>query len=160
LNVAGEVKSYSVVARWPRKLVRLPAGTDINIFYNESRNFTPVGGRINGYGEKIASPAGETKEYGFNLGALNDKLTLRLNWFETSVKDQEFNPAVGGLAAMDATVRAAARWYAEGTLNPHLVDIGIADAELLLGSGLHRHASRQNRYDRLHRKRNRDRDGL
>ena len=134
LNVAGEVKSYSVVARWPRKLARLPAGTDLSVFYNESRNFTPVGGRINGYGEKIASPAGETKEYGFNLGALNDKLSLRLNWFETSVKDQEYNPAVGGIATMDATVRAAARWYAEGTLNPHLVDIGIADAELLLSA--------------------------
>lgn len=134
LNVAGEVKSYSVVGRWPRKLVRLPLGTDVSVFYNESRNFTPVGGRINGYGEKLASPEGETTEYGANLSMLNDRLTLRLNWFETRVTGQSYNPTVVGIAAMDATVRAAARWYTEGTLNPHLVDIGIADAELLLSA--------------------------
>ncbi|MDO8542224.1 MAG: hypothetical protein Q7S40_17430 [Opitutaceae bacterium] len=134
LNVAGEVRSYSAVARWPRQLVRLPSGTDLSIFYNKSSNFTPVGGRINGYGEKIASPEGDTREYGVNVSALSDKLSLRLNWFETSVKGQSYNPTVVGIAAMDATVRAAARWYTEGTLNPHLVDIGIADAELLLSA--------------------------
>ncbi len=134
LNVGGEVKSYSVVARWPRKLVRLPAGTDISIFYNESSNFTPVGGRISGYGEKIASPAGKTKEYGVNLWALHDKLSLRLNRFETSVKDQGYNPTVVGISSMDAIVRSAARWYAEGLLNPHLVDRGLADAELLFSA--------------------------
>ncbi len=134
LNVVGEVKSYSAVARWPRTLVRLPAGTDLSVFYNVSSNFTPVGGRISGYGEKIASPAGKTKEYGINLGAFHDKLSLRLNWFETSVKGQNYNPTVVQTAAWDAVVRSAARWYAEGLLNPHLVDRGIADAELLFSA--------------------------
>lgn len=130
-NVAGEVTSYSGVLRWPRGIVRLPRGTDLSVFYNTSRNFTPAGGRINGYGEKLGSPEGETKEFGFNLMALKEKLTLRVNWFKTSVKGQSYNPSVILNASQEAIVHAAAFWYTEGLLNPHLMNKGIADAELL-----------------------------
>ena len=133
-NVAGEVISYSGVLRWPQRWMRLPRGTDASVFYNTSKNFTPAGGRINGYGERLGSPEGETKEFGFNLWSFKEKLTLRVNWFETSVKGQGYNPAVVNTASRDAILGAAALWYTEGTLNPHLVDKGIADAELLFST--------------------------
>jgi hypothetical protein len=54
--VAAETWTYSGVLRWPKKLLRLPAGTDLSVFYNQSANFTPSGGRVNGFNEPLASP--------------------------------------------------------------------------------------------------------
>lgn len=133
-NVAGEVKSHSAVLRWPRKIIPLPRGTDFSVFYNKSSNFTPAGGRINGYGMPIPSPRGQTTEYGFNLFALDDKLTFRVNWFETSVQGQSSTPAIVRIAREDAILGIAGIWVREANINPHLVASRNADIELLFSA--------------------------
>ncbi len=133
-NVAGEVRSYSAVLRWPRELIALPAGTDFSVFYNESSNFTPAGGRINGYGESLPPPQGETTEYGFNVLAFDGKLTLRVNWFETSVRNQSSTPTVVRIAREDAILGQAGIWVQEANVNPHLVESRNADIELLFSA--------------------------
>ncbi|MBE7538430.1 MAG: TonB-dependent receptor [Opitutaceae bacterium] len=130
-NVAGETMTYSGVLRWPQKLIRLPAGTDFSVFYNQSSNFTPSGGRVNPYNEPLASPEGDTKEYGFNLSLLDNKLSLRVNWFETNVKGQSLRPAVFGQAVNNAVLQVADFWGEEGNVNPQLVAMRNADIELL-----------------------------
>ena len=45
------------------------------------------------FGDALASPQGDTKEFGFNLSLLKDKFNLRVNWFETNVTGQTFSPA-------------------------------------------------------------------
>jgi outer membrane receptor protein involved in Fe transport len=130
-----EIKSYSVVLRWPKELIRLPAGTDFTIFYNQSENFTPSGDRVTPYGEKIAPPRGKTTEHGFNLSAFHDKLVLRVSRFETSVERQSFSPGVFGTANVPAVVGLVANWALEGNTNPHLVAMREADIKTLL-SGL------------------------
>lgn len=115
-----EIKALGVVARWPQGLVRLPLDSDLRVFANKSSNFTPVGGRITPFGESLPSPVGETKEYGFNFSTLQDKLSVRLNVFETSVKG-----ATGGSSNMTTwTVtsinNAAANWAMEGNINPQM----------------------------------------
>ncbi|MGH7956047.1 MAG: hypothetical protein ACREH8_03430, partial [Opitutaceae bacterium] len=55
-TAAKEVKTYSVMLRWPQKLVRLPFGADAAVFVNRSENFTPLGGRVNIYGQGLPSP--------------------------------------------------------------------------------------------------------
>lgn len=86
-RIGAETKSWSAVLRWPQKLLRLPAGTDLSVFYNDSENFTPSAARVNVYNQPLASPKGTTKEYGFNLNLLDEKLMLRVSQFETAVKD-------------------------------------------------------------------------
>jgi len=91
-QTTGETLSYGGVVRWPQKLIRLPAGTDVSVFFNQSENFTPDGGRLNGLGLKLAPPSGETSEYGFSVSLMDDKLNLRVNRFETSQKNAAINP--------------------------------------------------------------------
>jgi outer membrane receptor protein involved in Fe transport len=126
-----EIKALGLVARWPQALVRLPLGSDVRVFANKSSNFTPVGGRITPFAESLPSPVGETKEFGFNFSTLRDKINLRMNFFETSIKG-----ATGGSSNMTTwTVtsinNAAANWAREGNTNPQMVAQRNRDIELL-----------------------------
>jgi outer membrane receptor protein involved in Fe transport len=124
--IDAETKSYSVVLNWPRKLVRLPANSDLSVFYNRSDNFTPVGSRTDEYGRRIPPPKGITKEYGFNLSVLNNKFIIRGNRFENSARYLGFSGAAGSPAVLDM-IRAIASWSEEGNTNPHLVASRNAD---------------------------------
>ncbi|MGH7947276.1 MAG: hypothetical protein ACREF9_20065, partial [Opitutaceae bacterium] len=101
-NVAKETISYSGVLRWPHKLWRLPRGADLSVFYNVSENFTPIGGQVDIYSNILPPPQGETKEYGLNFSLFDQKLTLRVNRFETKVVGQSNAPAVFDRAASNA----------------------------------------------------------
>lgn len=126
-NVAANTWTYSGVLRWPKKLVRLPDGTDLSVFYNQSANFTPSGGRVNGFNEPLASPNGKTREYGFSVSAFHDKLNLRVNWFQTDVEGQSFTPPVYNQAINNAILQIGDFWGVEGNVNPHLVAMRNAD---------------------------------
>lgn len=70
---------------------RLPRGWDLSFTYNDSNSFRPseVGRDING--EQFPAPSGETKDYGVLITALDNKLSLRVNWFETVQKNTTLN---------------------------------------------------------------------
>lgn len=112
--VAKEVKSYSAVLRWPHKLIRLPRGTDVSAFLNVSSNFTPAGSRINYVGDPLKSPEGKTREFGLNISALNERLSLRYNHFETTVVGQSFNPPFN---YTNAIVQMTGFWISEDNAN-------------------------------------------
>ncbi|MDI1249835.1 MAG: TonB-dependent receptor plug domain-containing protein [Lacunisphaera sp.] len=117
-TVAGEVISYSGVLRWPQKLIRLPRGMDFSVFYNQSSNFTPTGGRITALVQDIPPPTGETQEFGFNVSFFDDKLSIRVNRFETSVKNQTFSPGVYSDAYNNGVRQLANFWASERNINP------------------------------------------
>lgn len=126
-NVAKEVKSGSVVMRWPSRLLRLPLQSELSAFINRSENFTPAGGRIDFYGDPLASPQGVTKEYGLNLSVLGGKVSFRLNRFETAVQRQSVgSPAP--LTAVNAIVQNATFWATEGNRNPG--NVGFMNAAI------------------------------
>lgn len=128
-----ETRTYSVVLKWPNKLLRLPAGSDLRLFYNNSENFTPSGKRTDPYGEPLPSPKGKTKEYGFNLSVLNNKLVLRGNIFETSNQFVGFSGTTGD-GGPRLVVDAVANWMEEANVNPHLVPARNADIQRLLSA--------------------------
>ncbi len=130
-NVTAETWTYNGVLRWPQKLIRLPAGTVFSVFYNQSSNFTPSGGRVTAFAEPLASPQGRTKEYGFNLSGFHDRLNLRVNWFETGVIGQTFTPNVYNTVVNNAILQMADVWGTEANRNPHLAAMSNADIELL-----------------------------
>jgi outer membrane receptor for ferric coprogen and ferric-rhodotorulic acid len=85
--VSGNSTSWSVVAHTPKFIKnKLPAGTDVSVFYNHSSNFQPAAGRVDIMGNPLGAPTGETKDYGFAISTLNDRLSLKVNWYKTTVK--------------------------------------------------------------------------
>ena len=60
---------------------RLPRGLGVSFTYNDSNSFRPseVGRDING--EQFPAPSGETEDYGVLITALDNKISLRVNWF-------------------------------------------------------------------------------
>lgn len=84
LDASGDTRTWSLVGRFPEKLLfPLPFGTDLSVFVTKSENFQPTGFRQNVFLEAIAPPSGETKEAGFNLSFLDDRINLRVNRYET-----------------------------------------------------------------------------
>jgi hypothetical protein len=128
-----EIVSYSVVLKWPKRLLRLPGGADLSVFYNESDNFTPTGGRPDTFGDPLPPPAGKTEEVGFNLSAFGGKLNIRVNRFETSIINQTI--ISGGLPtqiAETAITDTVAAWAREGNRNPNNVPfMNAAIAQML-----------------------------
>lgn len=130
-NVSGETITYSGVLRWPKRLIRLPKGMDLGVFFNQSSNFTPSGGRVNAFNEPLASPEGSTREYGINLSLFEEKLGLRMNVFETKVKGQSLTSQVYNQMTNNAVFQLADFWGVEGNVNPQLVAMRNADIDLL-----------------------------
>lgn len=84
-TLAGDAFSYSAVGHLPWAL---PGGSRLSVHYSKSENSQPISQRTNIFGEAIGAPQGETEEYGFSLRTPDDKLNLRVNWFETTVGNE------------------------------------------------------------------------
>lgn len=133
-TVADETKSFGAVLRWPRKLIKLPAGTDFSLFYNRSENFTPLGGRHNAYGELLYPPKGKTREYGFNFSAFDNKLDLRVTRFETAAVGATYAASLYNWATSHAMFHHIQSWAVEANINPHLAELRNAQIELLFSA--------------------------
>ena len=125
---AGEGLSWSAVLRWP---TRLPPGVDFRLFFNQSSNFAPKGGTINGFFQPQPSQEGKTKEFGFNLSAFAEKLTIRFNTFQTNQTNVRVTPGFFG-TLMSSFINVADRWATEANINPQLAAQRNADLNLLL----------------------------
>ena len=105
-SATGESKSWSFVLHTPKELrKKMPLGTDISLFFNHSDNFQPAGGRRDIYGDQIASPTGKTKDYGITITTFNDKLTLKINRYDTSIKNASLDG--GGTGALQNVYRVS-----------------------------------------------------
>lgn len=83
----GSSRSSSLgwVAHLPRSFQRrLPWGMDLSLHYGKSENTQLGSGRSDFYGNPIAPPSGETTELGGTLSLLDNRLSLRINRYETT----------------------------------------------------------------------------
>jgi outer membrane receptor for ferric coprogen and ferric-rhodotorulic acid len=87
-TVQGSSRSWSIVLHTP-SFVRnkLPWGLDLSLFYNQSDNFQPAAGRVNALGDVLPPPTGKTKDVGFIINALDDRIVFKVNKYETTVKN-------------------------------------------------------------------------
>ncbi len=85
----GDTKSWSAVAKLNRLAGRwadwLPV--NVSVFYNASDNFQVTGARNDLYGQPLAPPSGETKDMGIMLSTKDDRFYLKINKYETTVKN-------------------------------------------------------------------------
>ncbi|MFA5058331.1 MAG: TonB-dependent receptor plug domain-containing protein, partial [Opitutaceae bacterium] len=87
-EATGQSRNWSGVYHLPKKLTSwLPWGMNISLFYNESSNFKADAPRRNLTGNIIPNPEGNTREKGFMISLLDDRLTLKANWFRTTVSN-------------------------------------------------------------------------
>jgi len=100
---AGESKSWSFVLHTPKEIRRkLPGNTDVSLFYNRSQNFKADVVRGDFLGNLLPNQTGKTKDYGVVISTLDDKLSLKVNWYQTSVN----NATLGGESALGSNA-----WY-------------------------------------------------
>jgi hypothetical protein len=96
---SGESKSYSIVGHLPKFVSeKLPLGTTASVFYNYSDNFKDET-RVDIQGRDVPNARGKTKDYGFTVTTFNDKLSLKVNWYETKVTNATLagDPATAAL---------------------------------------------------------------
>jgi hypothetical protein len=84
-RIEESIFSWSLVGYLPEEWIELPYGTRLSLHYADSSNFQPGSSAETFAGKSISAPTGETKEYGFTLTSLNNRLAVRVNWYETSV---------------------------------------------------------------------------
>ena len=131
-TVEGSSKTWSVVGHLPKSVMnRLPGGLGLSAFYNKSENFQPDAGRRDIFGNSVQSPAGETKDYGVALSALDNKITLRINRYKTTVTNANVAAEIGGqylIGAVEGWGQAAAVKFRDGPGNQTVYGFSAGNA--------------------------------
>ena len=113
--VTGDSTSWGIVVHAPEFIGNiLPGHAGFSLFYNQANNFQPQAGRIDVLGNPLPPPTGRSKDYGFLLNLLDDRLTLKVNWYRTDVTNDAL-PLFGALYALP-NAEAWGYMYAQQTL--------------------------------------------
>jgi hypothetical protein len=132
-TVRGVSRSWSVVVHTPDFIRnKLPGRIGLSLFFNQSDNFQPAAGRVNALGDVVPPPTGKTKDVGLVITALDDRLSFKINKYETNVTNdalQDFSgsymlPAAESWGYMFARQFLARQGsFATGyKVNPNLID--------------------------------------
>ncbi len=92
---------------WKEKM-----GVGLSVHYAKSENFQPDASRTDLFGDTLASPTGETEEYGISFSAFDDKVWLKINKYETTVS----NATAGGPIDGNYLIGAVEAWAQEGAI--------------------------------------------
>lgn len=88
-----ETTGFSVVAHAPRSWTEdLPGDLEFSAHFNTSENFVATGTRIDIFNNRLPQQQGDVTEFGFSVRALDNKIDLRVNFFESSQIGASVNP--------------------------------------------------------------------
>lgn len=111
---------------------QLPGRTEVDLHYAWSENFQGLSGVRGVDGNFHDAPVGDTREMGFSMSLLNDKLFFRANWFETSQQnladadiDQPINTVLAQIPNSIYQVYTLAQLQAAGfAMPPGVIESG------------------------------------
>jgi len=142
-DVEGTSKTWGGVYHFPKWLMsKLPGDMTFSVFTDRSENFKPDAQRLSLAGLPVPSATGTTQEAGFNLTALAEKISLKVNWYKTTVKNATLDTTNGndiaGLGANGYNLPLTTIWgygwaaalqdgLAGKTPNTNYWDYGAAD---------------------------------
>jgi outer membrane receptor protein involved in Fe transport len=110
----------------------LPFGLNLSVFYGEGENFKADAPRGDVFGNQIDNPKGNTKDYGFAVSMLDNRITLKTTWYKTSVANATLSASDAGFGSANLYyVWAIPYWGATHALAA--LD-GIADTQLRQGN--------------------------
>lgn len=89
---SGQSQTWSAALHLDR-LIGEALPLNVSLYYNESENFQPGAGRVDVYGRNIPSPSGSTTDKSILLATRDNKYSLRVTDYETTIKNQ----TAGGL---------------------------------------------------------------
>jgi hypothetical protein len=116
-ELTGSSKSWGVVVHTPDKFrSMLPEGMNLSVFVNNSKNFKADAPRGDIFGNIIPNPDGQTKDYGVVVSALHERVSLKLNWYETKVKNASLQADSAGFSSSLYYVWALPYWGATHAL--------------------------------------------
>jgi len=82
------MKTYGAVLHLPEALTkRTPFGIRTSLLFNSSQNFRPENRNDPISGASIEPPTGRTKEMGLMFSTRNNRASLKVNWYETKVRN-------------------------------------------------------------------------
>lgn len=114
---SGESKSWGAVLHTPSAWrAKLPGYTGVSLFYNSSENFKADAPRGDVFGGVIDNPYGKTKDYGFVLNTLDEKITLKVTWYKTEVSNATLSGDNAGFSSSLYYVWALPYWGATHAL--------------------------------------------
>lgn len=131
-NDEGQSRSWGAVYHLPKKITKNILGeSDLSFFYNKGENFKADAPRGDVFGNQIDNPRGETEEYGFALSTAENRLSVKMTWYETKVSNATLSSDNAGFSGSLYYVWALPYWGASHALAA--LD-GIADPQLRQGS--------------------------
>ncbi len=99
-DVQGTSKTWGGVYHFPKALMsKLPGDLTFSLLFDRSENFKPDAAREDLNGNPIPNATGTTTEYGFVVTALSDKVSLKVDWFKTTVKNASLGETSGNSIA-------------------------------------------------------------
>lgn len=115
-SVEGSTESYSLVGHTPRFIrERLPLGLNVSLFWNKSQNFEPAAGRVDMLGQPLSAPTGKTKDYGVLISLFDDRLTIRVNKYESTAQNASYGLAnTWFIGAVETRAWVAAKRFEAG----------------------------------------------
>ncbi|MEO9112430.1 MAG: TonB-dependent receptor plug domain-containing protein [Lacunisphaera sp.] len=111
----GESKSWGVVYHLPKSIMsKLPGNSTLSLFYDAGRNFRADATRLDLNSNPIPNATGQTTEYGFTVTTLNEKLSLKVDWFKTKVVGATLagtdGNSIGGLGGNGYVIANEGMW--------------------------------------------------
>lgn len=79
---------------------------NLSVYYNASRNFQPLAGRIDVNANPLPPPEGETEEYSALLSTRDQKYSLRVTRYETDITNGTSTGSIGNMWALEQVLGA------------------------------------------------------
>jgi outer membrane receptor protein involved in Fe transport len=114
-DVQGISKTWGGVVHVPKSwMAHVPGDSTFSVFFDRSENFKPDAARLSLAGLPVPNASGTTTEYGFTVTTLSDRVSLKVDWFKTLVKnatlDTTDNNSIAGLGPNGYNVPDATVW--------------------------------------------------
>lgn len=111
----GTNSSWGAVLHMPRAWRdKLPWGTNISLGYMDGNNMR-VQNRYGFDGEALPHAEGNTKDYSIVINTLNDRLTMRIAYYKTTVKDANISSVPGEVTTLGSATGWLRQSEVQGT---------------------------------------------
>ncbi len=112
---SGDNISWGVVVHTPRKFrEKLPWGSDISLGFNDSNN-NRVENRYGFDGDTLPNAKGHSRDYSLVINTLNDRLTFKVAYYKTTVKDANISSVTSEASTLGNNTYILRQVEAQGT---------------------------------------------
>ena len=123
-----ESRNWSVVSHLHKMLGEDRLPLKVTLFYNKGESFQPSAGRTDFFGDLLPPPAGKTTDYGVLLATKDNRYSLRLTKYKTSVSDATLTRSLSNWFQFEQAMWSSAETYGR-LLRGEIQPTGFPDAK-------------------------------